>query len=181
MTSSDVRLPVLAAKTIVVHTVTYMIMGMLAYSLLDYESAFARPEMACWMRPLSDPLIMAGPLFQPIRGLVFALVIYLIRGCVFNRRRGWLVLWAVLVGLAVVNTFGPAPGSVEGLIYTVIPVGNQLAGYLEVVPQALMLALIVVHWVEHPEKRWLTWVMTAAFVLAMGLPVLGILARGAAM
>jgi hypothetical protein len=43
----------------------------------------------------------------------------------------------------------------------------------------LLLALGVVHWVEHPEKRWLTWVMAVAFVLAMGLPVLGLLAAGA--
>jgi len=37
--------------------------------------------------------------------------------------------------------------------------------------KTLLLARGVVHWMEHPEKRWVTWVMAVAFVLAMGLPV----------
>ncbi len=93
---------------------------------------------------MSDPMIMAGPLFQPIRGVVFALVIYPLRDVVFSRRRGWLLLFWELVALGVVSTFGPTPGSLEGLVYTVIPVRDQLAGYLEVVPQALLLAYGVV-------------------------------------
>jgi hypothetical protein len=66
----------LFAKTAVVHTVTYFFMGALAASVLHYKEAFARPEVACWMRQLNDPWLMAGPLFQPLRGLVFALAFY---------------------------------------------------------------------------------------------------------
>jgi hypothetical protein len=33
------------------------------------------------MRPMTDPLVIAGPLFQPLRGLVFALVFYPLRDC----------------------------------------------------------------------------------------------------
>jgi hypothetical protein len=28
------------------------------------------------MRPITDSWVMAGPLFQPVRGLIFALVFY---------------------------------------------------------------------------------------------------------
>ena len=177
MANDEVRFLPLAGKTIVVHSVSYFIMGILAASLLDYEAAFARPDMACWMRQLSDPMIMAGPLFQPIRGLVFALAIYPFREVIFSRRGGWLLLFWLLVALGIISTFGPTPGSVEGLVYTVIPVRNQLMGYLEVVPQAFLLAFGVVYWVRHPEKSWLTWVMVVAFVAAMGLPLLGLLAN----
>ena len=176
MTSAQVRFLPLAAKTIAVHTVTYLVMGVLASSLLDYASALARPDMACWMRQMSDPLLMAGPLFQPIRGIVFALVIYSLRDVVFGRRHGWLVLWWVLVALGVVSTFGPAPGSLEGLVYTVIPVQAQLTGYAEVVPQAFLLAFGVVYWVDHPENRWLTRIMVVAFAASIVLPLLGLLA-----
>jgi hypothetical protein len=177
MMNYEVRFLPLAVRTIVVHTVSYVIMGILAASFLDYESVLARPDMACWMRQMSDPMIMAGPLFQPIRGLIFALAIYPLREVIFSRRHGWLLLFWMLVALGIMSTFGPTPGSLEGLVYTVIPVRNQLMGYLEVVPQAFLLAFGVVYWVSHSEKVWLTWVLVAAFVAAMGLPLLGLLAN----
>jgi hypothetical protein len=176
MTTGQPAFVPLAVKTVVVHTVTYVVMGVLASSLLDYRAAFARPDMACWMRQITDPIVMAGPLFQPLRGIVFALVIYPLREVIFGRSRGWLVLWWVLVALGILATFGPAPGSFEGLVFTVISPRSQLTGYLEVVPQAFLLAFILVYWVEHPDKRWLTRVMAVAFALAIGLPLLGLLA-----
>ncbi len=166
-----------AIKTIVVHTVTYFAMGVFALLVFDYAALYAQPDMAGLMRQTTDPLVMAGPLFQPIRGLVFALVIYPLRQVVFTRKQGWLVLWWILVALGIVSTFGPALGSIEGLIYTVVPVRHQIIGLLEVVPQALLLALGVVYWVNHPEKRWLTWLMGTAFTAVILLSIAGLFAR----
>jgi hypothetical protein len=177
MTTDKLSLASLAGRAAVVHTVTYMLIGGLAAALLDYKSTFARPEMACWMRQLDDPLVMAGPLLQPLRGLVFALVLYPFRAIVFDRRDGWLLLWWLLVGLGVVNTFGPAPGSLEAMLYTVIPVPDQLKGYLEVVPQAGLFALVLVYWVRHPGKRWLTLTLGILFALTLALVGLGLLVR----
>ncbi|NUM77302.1 hypothetical protein HUU40_23335, partial [candidate division KSB1 bacterium] len=115
----------LAAKTIVVHTITYFFMGIIASTFLDYAEWFARPEMACWMRQLDDPLIMAGPLLQPLRGLIFALAFYPLREILFGRKNGWLILWWLLVALGILSTFGPPPGSIEGMIYTRIPILDQ--------------------------------------------------------
>jgi len=51
---------------------------------------FAKPEVACFMRQLNDPVVMAGPLFQPIRGVIFALAFYPLRGVLFGGRAdGW--------------------------------------------------------------------------------------------
>jgi hypothetical protein len=168
----------LAWKTAAVHTLTYMVMGVLAFTLLDYRAVFARPDMACWMRPVDDPVVMFGPLLQPVRGIVFALVLYPLREILFVRERGWLVLWTLLVGLGILNTFGPTPGSLEGMLFTVIPVPDQLKGYLEVVPQSGLLAFLLVYWVRHPEKRWLTQTLVVLFAIAIALPVLGLLAQG---
>lgn len=167
----------LAAKTIVVHTVTYFLMGLLAASLLNYAERFARPDMVCWIRPIDDPMVMAGPLFQPVRGLIFALVFYPLREVLFGRKHGWLIMWWTLVGLGILSTFGPPPGSVEGLIYTRIPILDQLTGWLEVVPQALLLAVLLCYWVNHPEKRWLNWVLGVIFFAMLLLPALGLLVR----
>jgi len=171
------RLVPLAIRTVVVHTVTYFVMGVLALWLLDYRALHERPELAALMRPTTDPMVMAGPLFQPIRGLVFALAIYPIRGSIFHRPRGWLVLWWLLVALGILSTFGAAPGSIEGLVYTKLPPARQLIGLSEVLLQSLLLAVGIVYWVEHPEKRWLTRLMMVAFVLVLLLPTLGLLTR----
>ena len=56
-------------KTIVTHTVTYFIMGLLASTILDYTRFFAESGLNLMMRQTSDPMVMAGPLFPPSRGI----------------------------------------------------------------------------------------------------------------
>jgi hypothetical protein len=165
----------LVVRTIIVHTVTYFVMGMLASTLLGYAEVFAKPWMACWMRQTDDPIVMAGPLFAPLRGLLFALAFYPLRETLFGRKKGWLIMWWLLVALGILSTFGPAPGSVEGMVYTVLPLSQQLTGWLEVIPQALLLSVILFYWVNHPDKRWLTWLMVAVFVVMLLMPALGLL------
>lgn len=177
MNNNQIGFAGLAVKTAVAHTVTYFIMGILAATFLDYAERFARPEMACWMRQLDDPLIMAGPLFQPFRGLIFALAFYPLREIFFAKKNGWLIMWWTLVGLGILSTFGPPPGSIEGMIYTRIPITDQLIGWLEVVPQALLLSVILFYWVNHPEKKWLNWLLGIIFFLMVFFPTIGLLMR----
>lgn len=167
----------LCTRTAVVHTITYFFMGILASTFLNYKEVFARPELICWMRQLNDPVVFAGPLFQPLRGLVFALAFYPLREILFGKKAGWLILWWLLVALGILCTFGPAPGSMEGMIYTRIPVRGQLTGWIEVVPQAFLLSVLLHYWVNRPEKKWLNWTLGVVFLLLMALPVLGMLAR----
>jgi hypothetical protein len=170
-----ITLPALTLKTVVVHTVTYFVAGILAYTLNDYRQMYAQPPLSYLMRPTTDPLVMAGPLFQPIRGVLFALAFHPFRTILFGRQRGWLTLWWLLVALGVLSTFGPAFGSVEGLIYTTIPARAQLLGLWEVLLQSLLFSFILFHWVTSPQKRWLRWAMGAAFCIVLLLPVLGLL------
>lgn len=92
-----------------------------------------------------------------------------------DKRHGWLLLGWLLVALGVLGTFGPAPGSIEGLVYTVIPWTDQVLGWLEVVPQAFLLALGLWVWVRYAETRWLNWLFGIAFIIVMLLPILGLL------
>ena len=125
----------LALKTIVVHTITYFVCGILAFYFLDYAHKFAEPGVRDVMRQTNEPIVMAGPLFQPIRGLLFAIAFYPIRSAIFGRKHGWVAMWLLLLILGIFNTFGPCAGSVEGLVYTIIPLSSQLLGLREVVPQ----------------------------------------------
>jgi hypothetical protein len=65
----------------------------------------------------------------------------------------------VLVGFGILGTFGPSPGSFEGLIYT----------------QLLRLSWLAFYWVNHPEKRWLTWLLVVLFFLVLLFSILGLL------
>ena len=162
-------------KTVVTHTITYFIMGLLASTILNYAGFFAESGLNLIMRQTNDPWVMAGPLFQPIRGILFGLVFYLLREPFFGKKNGWLVMWFTLVALGIIGTFGPTPGSIEGMLYTIFPLGVHLRGLPEVILQSLFLSLILFYWVNHPQKKWLNWVMGIAFFILMSLPILGLL------
>jgi hypothetical protein len=127
------------------------------------------------MRPTSDHLVMAGPLFQPLRGIIFASALYPLRNVLFGERRGWLILWWLLLALGVLSTFGPAPGSVEGMIYTIIPLRAQILGLWEVLLQSLLLSVVLFYWVNNAGQRWLDWILGVSFSIVMILAVLGLL------
>jgi hypothetical protein len=166
-------------KTMVTHTVTYFVIGLLAYFVFDYQRLFAETELRFLMRPTADPLVMAGPLFQPIRGLIFGALLFMLREMFFATRRGWIRLWLVLVVVGIIGPMGPVPGSLEGMIYTKIPLLVQLKGLPEVLLQTLAFSRILCDWVDHPEKRWLNWCLGGLFLLACLLPLLGLLASRA--
>ncbi|HEX6629125.1 MAG TPA: hypothetical protein VF105_14335, partial [Gemmatimonadaceae bacterium] len=79
------------------------------------------------------------------------------------------------LALGVLSTFGPAPGSVEGLIYTIISPAAQILGLWEVLLQSLLFSVILFYWVNHPEKRWLSWALGVGFSIVIILGLLGIL------
>jgi hypothetical protein len=163
-------------KTIVTHTATYFVVGGLAFVVFDYSRLYAETSYRYVMRQTSDALVMAGPLFQPVRGLIFGIAFVVLRRALFEQPRGWWRMWLVLVCLGILGTFGPAPASVEGMIYTTIPLRLQWLGSPEVFLQALLLSVIVSYWVRHPRAKWLAWVMGTACGVALLLPALGLLA-----
>ncbi|MGD0696591.1 MAG: hypothetical protein ABSB82_17360 [Terriglobia bacterium] len=175
MDSTRPRFLALAAKTMVSHSLTYFIVGALAAHFLNYAALMARPDSG--MLPITSPWVMAGPLFQPLRGLVFALVFYPLRDCLFGRKNGWLLMAWMLIALGILSTFGPASGSIEGMLYTPTPIRFQLRGWLEVVPQALLLSALLCYWVNHSGKKWLNWLLGIVFFIMMAMPILGLLTR----
>ena len=163
-------------KTTIIHTVTYFLMGLLAFTFLDYSSKYADPTIANLMRQTSDPLVASGPLFQVLRGILFGIAFYLLREIVFARKKGWLILWLVLIIVGILSPFGASPGSIEGMIYTVLPMWFHITGLPEVIIQALLLAFLTHYWVRHPKKKWLGWVFGIVFVLVLLMSTMGILA-----
>ena len=173
-TSTRPTLWELVIKSSVAHTLTYFLMGILAFNFLKYSDSFSQGVLACFMRPTSDAWVAAGPALQWIRGIIFALAFYPLRESFFGKKNGWLVLGWVLVALGILSTFAAALGSVEGAIYTILPI--SITNYLEVVPQAFLFSGLLYYWVNHPEKKWLNWVLGILFALIILMSMLGVLA-----
>jgi hypothetical protein len=163
-------------KTIVIHTVTYFLVGLLAFTLLDYTSKYADSSVANIMRQTTDPLVAGGTLFQVFRGFLFGLVFYALREIIFTRKNGWLVLCFTLIIVGILSPFSAAPSSIEGMVYTRLPMWFHIAGLPEVIIQAFLLAFLIHYWVNHPDKKWLGWVFVVAFVLAILMSTMGLLA-----
>lgn len=165
----------MAWKTAVVHTVTYFVVGLVAFTVLDYTAMFAAPEHRGFMRATSDPLVMAGPLFQPLRGVLFGWVFWLLADRFFGRADGWTAMFVMLLVVGIVSPFGPSPGSIEGMVYTTWPMWSHLRGLPEVVTQSLLLSVLLHAWVARPERRWLGRALVTIFAIALALSTMGLL------
>jgi hypothetical protein len=128
------------------------------------------------MRPVTNLWVLFGPALQLFRGVLFAAVFYPFREQLFGRRNGGLLMAWILIGVGILGTFAAPPGSLEGFIYTTIPIAAQVRGYLEIVPQAVLLSALLFIWVRHPEKKWLNWTLAVPYGVCIVLPVLGLLA-----
>jgi len=98
------------------------------------------------IRPLDEISMGAVLIGQMIRGLLLGIVIWWMKDSIIGRKWGWLKLWAILVILGIFNTYGPAHGSIQGMIYLApiedMPVSMSL-GILEVMAQPLLFSIVV--------------------------------------
>lgn len=140
------------AKVAVTHVLTYMLCGMLAMTLFDYQSTIE----SIGMRGTDDIMVQLAPVFQIARGALFAVVLWLIRPAFMERRHGWLVVWAVIAILGIFNTPATSPGSIEALIYLEPagePLNTSIGGTLEILTQTLLFSVVSVWWIKRPARR----------------------------
>lgn len=156
------------------HVITYFLAGLMAFFVLDYHALFDTPPFSCFMKPTTSVSVAAGPALQLIRGLIFSIALWPFRDVFLNTKNGWLKLWGLLIGLSILSTTAAGPGSIEGFIYTSIPVKKQIAGYLEVVPQTLFFSLIVCYWYKNPKMAWQV-ISIILVILIVLMSLLGIL------
>lgn len=135
-----------ALKVIVAHTATYFIFGIIMSNVFDYGEIFQRPIIRDYMIPFDEHNIVLGPFLQPIRGLIFAIGLWPLRGFLIERKRGWLTLWGLLVTIGILSTPAASPGSIEGMLYSKLPMWYHLIGYPEIVLQTLAFSIWLVWW-----------------------------------
>ncbi len=162
-------------RTIISHTVTYFATGVIAAILLDYSSRMIRPDVAPIIRTISDPILIASPLFQPLRAALLAIVFYLLRDVLFSNRKGWLIMWCMLAVIGILTPFSASWGGFEGMIFFNFPLWDHIAGWPEVFSQTLLLSVILTYWVDHPKSKRLRVILLVGFILALLLPIVSLL------
>ena len=175
MKPTTISLKTFTWRVTAAHVITYFFVGIIASVLLDYRQLFLEEPLSYLMRPVDDPWVAAGPGLQVIRGIIFALALWFFKEGFLERKNGWLYLWGLLIGLSILSPVGPCPGSIEGMLYTKIPILDQIKGYLEVFPQTLLFAVLVYYWYEKP-KAWMNISAIVLVSIILLLSIMGVLA-----
>lgn len=139
-------------RVIIAHTLTYFVFGMLMSNVFDYADIFKRAIIRDYMLPIDEHNVLVGPFLQPIRGLIFAIGLWPIRGFLIEKKRGWLILWGLLVTIGILSTPAASPGSIEGMLYTKLPMWYHLIGYPEIGLQTLVFSIWLVWWERQSIK-----------------------------
>ena len=165
-----------SGRMIAAHFLTYFIIGFIfaivGLNVMVYYERYPEPLVNDLFRPTSSLWVMAGPLFQLVRGFLFAVVLYPFRKVFLEKKWGWLYLWGIFLVLASLAPSSAAPGSIEGLIYTRLPVSFHLMYLPEIVLQTLIFSGLVVVW-EHNQVKKLTIPLVVVFSLILLMLVLG--------
>lgn len=168
-------------RTILSHTVTYFATGVIASMLLGYATRMIRPDVAPIIRKMTDPILIASPLFQPFRAALLAIVFYLLRDVLFSdgtaprKQKGWLTMWCMLVVIGILTPFSASWGGIEGMIFFNLPIWDHLVGWPEVFLQTLLLSILLTYWVDHAQSKRLHTILLAGFILTMLLPIIALL------
>lgn len=136
-----------------IHVITYVIAGLVFMNLQNYAGAFESSELFTDFRPLDSPIVRAAALFQFIRGGFFALLLWPFYDTIVNSKRGWLILFGVLWGFTLIGAVSATPGSIEGFIYTEIPLSEHLIGLPEVTVQMLAFSYLFYKWESRVYSR----------------------------
>ena len=134
-----------------VHVVTYLVFGVVFSLLMGYAEHFASPPMNSLMRSFDSPWVRAGVLFQFIRGPVLALPLFPFRKVIIEGKWGWVKLWSLLWVLTAIGAV--SLGTIEGLIYTKLPLKFHLIGLPEVTMQTLAFSWLFITWERRAEKK----------------------------
>ncbi|NTU88555.1 MAG: hypothetical protein HGA54_01410 [Actinobacteria bacterium] len=144
-------IPVFLFRVLVIHFLTYYFFGMLASRVFHYETILSLPVIRDYMLGYGDASVVWGPLIQPVRGLILGCVLLPFRGFLAETKHGWLYLWLVFVGIGILSTPAAAPCSIEGVIYTRLPLWYHLIGLPEILLQTLTFSLLVHLYMRHPD------------------------------
>lgn len=132
-----------------IHVLTYILCGIIFSMIFSYHSLFTMDGVNGFMKDVGGLSTLLGPLVQVIRGILFGVVLLLFKDSFMGKKYGWLKLWIILSIIGIINTPGPAPFSIEGIVYTKLPLEFHLKGAPEILIQTLLFSYLL----AKPSKK----------------------------
>ena len=162
-------------KVAVIHTLTYIVFGILFSNMFDYSSVYSNDIITNFMRGFESPLTVIGPFLQPIRAIFIAIALFPLRKLIATKF-GWFMLWLIFVCIGIIAAPSSAPSSIEGLIYTQLPLEFHLVNLPELLIQTFSFSIIlwVVEMLPHTEKEFSSRVFLLKLLFAIIYTMIGI-------
>lgn len=132
----------LVFKITIIHVLTYIVCGITFSMFLGYQESL---KVTDGMRDMNNIMVQLAPLFQVIRGILFGLVVVLLRESFQNKKNGWLRLWFIIIIIGIFNTPATAPFSIEEFIYcepSNMAWNLKLGGLVEILTQTLLFSFL---------------------------------------
>lgn len=134
----------LFAFVMLAHVFTYFACGLIFSQIMNYDDKYLQLLGFRPINELNGSMLILG---QVVRGVLLGFVVWWIKDSIIGKKLAWLKLWAILVILGIISTYGPVPGSIEGFIYLApvdVPVNIGLS-ILEVLTQPLLFSIMVTY------------------------------------
>ena len=159
----------------IIHTLTYIILGIIFSNFVDYTTVYSNNVVANFMRGFESPLTVIGPFLQPIRAIFISIALYPLRK-VIATRFGWFILWLILVCIGIISSPSAAPSSIEGIIYTQLPIEFHLINLPELFLQTFSFSIIlwIAEMIPHEEKEFSNRIFLLKIIFSIALTMIGI-------
>ncbi len=130
-------------RFVLLYTIVYTIVALIFVNIQRTLPAAGRVALD-FFEPYS--LSFNETLAQVIIGAVMALVLYPFSEMIIKGKRGWLILFAALWGVALLGSLEPKPGTIEGMIYTETTVVEHLLVLAAGAVQVLFFSWLLLRW-----------------------------------
>ncbi len=135
------------------HTIAYFLAGIFALAFMNYKEHFSSDTMGILMHPVDFPIVALGPALNIFRGIILGLILLSIQSVILGDK-GFLKLAILTLGLSLISTIGPTPGSFDGYIYTKLPTEYHLLGIPEALLYVVVFTSIPYFWYKMEKKSF---------------------------
>ena len=136
-----------------VHCLTYFICGVIFSNLMRYSWWWQQPVICDYFRDFGGTSNILGPFVQIIRGLLFAFVLLPFRTFFIEKKHGWLYMWLLFLGIGIIGPMSAAPSSIEGIVYSKLPLVFHFIGWPEIMSQTLLFCILVFRYLTKKEEK----------------------------
>ena len=161
------------------HVITYFICGVIFSQLMGYSEWWKQPVVCDYFRTFDGAASAAGPFIQISRGLLYGLILIPLIDFI-KQKSGWLKLWLLFLGIGIIGAPAAAPSSIEGVVYSKLPLAFHFVGLPEICSQTLLFSVLVYRHLNSAEEKSeksknLLRAFYAAIIVFMGYAVISII------